>query len=69
MIQVDKNDLEEVLIDLDGVLDLLTVVESSEYYEKQDVNVFHAIRNSLQYTKDKLENVTKNANPVEFALK
>ena len=31
MIQVDKNDLEEVLIDLDGVLDLLTVVESSEY--------------------------------------
>ena len=69
MIQIDKNDLEDILMDLDGVLDLLTVVESSEYYEKQDSGVFHAIRNSLQYTKDRLEDITKNANPVELALK
>lgn len=69
MVQIDKNDLEDVLMDLDGILDLLTVVESSEYYEKQDAGVFHGIRNSLQYTKDRLEDITKNANSVELALK
>lgn len=69
MVQIDKNDLIEILIDMEGVLDLLTVVESSEYYEKQDAGVFRSIRNSVEYTKNKLENITKNANLVELALK
>ena len=69
VLQIDGNDLKEVLMDMDGVLDLLTVVEGSEYYGKEDAGVFRSIRNSLQYTKDKLEDITKNANPIELELK
>ena len=59
MISVDRNDLEEIIVDLEGIVDLLMVVEESHYYEKQDANVFHAIKNSVQYSKIKLESVMK----------
>lgn len=66
MLQVDKNDLDEVLMDLNGMLDLLTVVEASEYYPKEDAGVFRSLRNSLEFTKDKFTNIVENAKEVKF---
>ena len=59
MIYIDRSELEEIMVDLEGIVDLLMVVEESRYYEKQDANVFHAIKNSVQYSKKKLELLTK----------
>ena len=59
MLQTCKNGLAEVLIDLEGILELLVVIEESRYYEEQDAGVFRAINNSLQYTREKLININK----------
>ena len=66
MLQVDRNDLDEILMDLNGMLDLLTVVEASEYYAKEDAGVFRSLRNSLEFTKDKFTNIVENAKEVKF---
>lgn len=55
MSQVNNDDLLEIKLDLDGMIDLLTVVESSEYYQNtSDKGVMRALRNSIELTRNKL---------------
>lgn len=69
MLQIDKNDLFEIEMDLDGMLNLLTVMESSEFYKGTgDSGVCRAIRNSLEHTKAKLNDVMSNAEEIPFKI-
>lgn len=53
---VSLNDLDEVVMDLEGVEALFTLLESSEYYQNgEDRYVCRAIRNSITETKRKLK--------------
>lgn len=56
--EVRRSDLEDILMDLGAMGDLLTVMAASDYYNgtKED-NVCRALRNSLDYTKGKLEKI------------
>lgn len=57
MIQI-RNQLDDVLMDLNGVLALLTVMESSDYYQNTtDDGVCRALRNSIELTRNKLSSI------------
>lgn len=59
---IDINDLKEVVQDLKGIEHLLISLESSEYYigaESERLS-FRAIRNSLEYTTNKLKKIIKS---------
>lgn len=62
MLHINEDDLRDVLIDIEGFSNLLTVVMASDYYENtEDVGVYLALRNSVDYTKDKLVNLIENS--------
>lgn len=61
MIQLQKDDLLEIQMDLNGISNMLVVIEASEYYNQEDASIFRALRNSVDFTKDRLENLIKNA--------
>lgn len=62
MLQINEDDLRDVLNDIEGFSNLLTVVMGSEYYEHtEDVGVYLALRNSVDYTKDKLVHLIEKA--------
>lgn len=67
MLQIDKNDLTELEMDLDAMINLLTVIESSDFYKDTgDSGVCRALRNSLEYTKEKLSNIVETAKEIPF---
>ena len=50
-----NEELFEIKLDLDGMIDLLIVVESSEYYQNtSDKGVVRALRKSIELTRNKL---------------
>ena len=57
--KIDYDDLKEVLLDMQGIEVLLVHLETSEYFKliEQDVLIFRALRNNLEYTKDKLNEI------------
>ena len=61
MIQIQKDDLLEMQMDLTGLSNMLVVIESSEYYNEEDASIFRALRNSVDYTKRKLDNIIEIA--------
>lgn len=55
MKNMSLNDLDEIVMDLSGMEDLLTLMASSEYYnDGPDAYVCRALRNSITETKRKL---------------
>lgn len=69
MLQIDKNDLFEIELDLKGMIDLLTVMEASDFYkDTNDDGVCRALRNSLEYTKEKLSKIMETAQEVPFEV-
>lgn len=66
MIQLNKDDLLEIEMDLSGLMDLLTIMESSEYYTKEDSGICRALRNSIEFTKDKLNHIINEAEEIPF---
>ena len=55
MENVSCNDLNEIVMDLRGMEDLLTLMESSKYYsDNPDVYICRALCNSITETKRKL---------------
>lgn len=66
MLEINKDDLLEIDMDLAGLMDLLTVIESSEYYTKEDSGVCRALRNSVETTKCKLNSIIDNAKEIPF---
>ena len=55
-----RDELIEIKLDLDGMISLLTVIESSDYYKNTaDNGVVRALRNSIELTKDKLSRIIK----------
>ena len=55
MSNINIEDLMEIKLDLDGMVSLLTVIESSEYYQNtSDDGVMRALRNSIELTRNKL---------------
>lgn len=65
MIQLNKDDLMEIQMDLEGISNMLVVIESSEYYSEQDTGVFRGVRNSIDFTKGKLDALIENAKETE----
>lgn len=61
MIQLNKDVLLEIQMDLNGISSMLVVIEASEYYSEEDKSVFRAIRNCIDCTKNKFDNL------IEFA--
>ena len=59
--QVDFDELFEIIEDLKGIEALLLHVEASEYFKgaEEDTIVFRAIRNSLEHTEKKLNDLLK----------
>lgn len=67
MLQIDYNDLFDIRMDLDGMIALLTVIESSDYYkDTNDDGVCRALRNSVELTKNKLVDIMDNAKDIPF---
>lgn len=66
MLQINKDDLLEIDMDLAGLIDLLVLLEASEYYTKEDSGVCRALRNSLECTKEKLFNIIEGAEDIPF---
>lgn len=44
---------------------MLIVIESSEYYNEEDAGVFRSVRNSIDFTKSKLDALIQNATETE----
>ena len=61
MIQLNKDDLLEIQMDLNGISNMLVVIESSEYYNQEDASIYRALRNSVDFTKSRLEELIENA--------
>lgn len=61
MIQLNNDDLLEVQMDLNGISNMLVVIESSEYYTAEDKSVFRAVRNCIDCTKSKFDNLIELA--------
>lgn len=61
MIQLSKDDLLEIQMDLEGISNMLVVIESSEYYREEDRGIFRGVRNSIDFTKSKLVNLIESA--------
>lgn len=57
MIQLSKDALLEIQMDLEGISNMLIVIESSEYYREEDRGIFRGVRNSIDFTKSKLDNL------------
>lgn len=68
MIQIQKDDLLEIQMDLTGISNMLVVIESSEYYNEEDVSIVRALRNSIDFTKSKLDKLIENAKEVPHLL-
>lgn len=60
MIQLNQDDLLEIQMDLEGISNVLVVIESSEYYREEDRGIFRGVRNSIDFTKGKLENLIES---------
>lgn len=52
-------------MDLEGIFNMFVVIESSEYYTEQDTGVFRSVRNSIDFTKSKLDALIQNATETE----
>ena len=65
MIQLNEDDLLEIQMDLEGISNMLIVIESSEYYNEEDAGVFRSVRNSIDFTKSKLDALIQNAKETE----
>ena len=50
-LEIQRDELESVIIDLQSLSDLLTVIESADYYEDM---VCRSLKNNIEYIKDKL---------------
>lgn len=61
MIQLNKDVLLEIQMDLKGISSMLVVIEASEYYSEEDKSVFRAIRNCIDCTKNKFDNLIESA--------
>lgn len=58
MSNINIEDLMEIKLDLDGMVALLTVIESSEYYQNtSDDGIMRALRNSIELTRNKLATI------------
>ena len=44
-------------MDLEGISNMLIVIKSSEYYREEDRGIFRGVRNSIDFTKSKLDNL------------
>ena len=65
MIHLNEDDLLEIQMDLEGISNMLVVIESSEYYTEEDTGVFRSIRNSIDFTKGKLDALIQTAKETE----
>ena len=65
MIHLNEDDLLEIQMDLEGISNMLVVIESSEYYSEQDIGVFRSVRNSIDFIKSKLDALTQNSTEIE----
>lgn len=65
MIHLNEDDLLEIQMDLEGISNMLVVIESSEYYKEEDTGVFRSIRNSIDFTKSKLDALIQTAKETE----
>lgn len=55
---IDLEDLKDIVIDLEAIEGLLVHLEASGYFvDGQDGLTFRAVRNSLEHTREKLENI------------
>lgn len=61
MIQLNKDDLLEIQRDLSGISNMLVEIESSEYYNQEDASIYRALRNSVDFTQSRLEELIENA--------
>ena len=68
ILKINEDDLQDVLVDMEGFSNLLTVVMSSEYYQSEDTGVFLALRNSVDHTKEKLEKLMEESERVHFEI-
>ena len=59
--QIEYDDMYEIIQDLKGIDALLLHVEASEYFKgaEEDTIVLRSIRNSLEYTEEKLSDLLK----------
>lgn len=59
--QIEYDDMYEIIQDLKGIKVLLLHVEASEYFKgaEEDTIVLRAVRNSLEYTEEKLSDLLK----------
>ena len=62
MIQLNKDDLLEIQMDLIGISSMLVVIEASEYYIEEDKGIFRTVRNNIDFTKSKLDNLLESSN-------
>ena len=61
MIQLNKDDLLEIQMDLNGISNMLVVIEASEYYTEEDKSVFRTVRNCIDCTKNKFDNLIESS--------
>lgn len=61
MIKVNKDDLLEIQMDLDGISNLLLIMETAEVYSNEDKSICRALRNGIDFTRVKLEDLIQNA--------
>ena len=61
MILLNKDDLLEIEMDLSGIANMLVVIEASEYYTEEDKSVFRTVRNCIECTKSKFNNLIESA--------
>lgn len=66
MVQFYKEDLLEIQMDLDGISNLLVALETSEVSTKEDVGIYRALRNSIDFTKGRLDELIQNVEEVSF---
>ena len=48
-------------MDLEGISNMFVVIEASEYYKEEDRGVFRCVRNSIDFTKYKLDSLIASA--------
>lgn len=61
MVQVSSVDLEDIKMDLEGMINLLTVMASSEYYKNSgEAGICRILSNSIKHTNEKLTRILES---------
>lgn len=60
--EINLDDLQEVVMDMQGIEELLIHLESSEYFKgsEEDSLVFRAVRNSIECARKKIKGLMED---------